>query len=43
AQADSIRAAGLALQQAGIIPAGTDVPAAVDGLIDTAFNPTAAR
>ncbi|MCJ2108673.1 aliphatic sulfonate ABC transporter substrate-binding protein [Methylobacterium sp. E-041] len=39
AQAASIQAAGLALQQAGIIPAGTDVPAAVDGLIDTRFNP----
>jgi sulfonate transport system substrate-binding protein len=38
-QADSIRAAGLALQQAGVIPAGTDVAAAVDGLIDTRFNP----
>ena len=39
AQADSIRAAGVALQQAGVIPAGTDVGAAVDGLIDTQFAP----
>jgi sulfonate transport system substrate-binding protein len=38
-QADSIRAAGVALQQAGVIPAGTDVGAAVDGLIDTQFAP----
>ena len=43
AQADTIRAAGLALQQAGVIPAGTDVAAAVDGLIDAAFNPPPAR
>jgi len=43
AQADSIRAAGLALQQAGVIPAGTDVAAAVDGLIDPQFNPPATR
>ena len=43
AQADSIRAAGIALQQAGIIPADTDVSAAVDGLIDTGFNPAPAR
>jgi sulfonate transport system substrate-binding protein len=39
AQADSIRAAGLALQQAGVVPAGTDVAAAVDALIDTQFAP----
>ncbi|WP_375455840.1 aliphatic sulfonate ABC transporter substrate-binding protein [uncultured Methylobacterium sp.] len=38
-QAAAIRAAGLALQQAGIVPAGTDVAAAVDGLLDPAFNP----
>ncbi|WP_264045391.1 aliphatic sulfonate ABC transporter substrate-binding protein [Methylobacterium flocculans] len=37
-QADSIQAAGLALQQAGVIPAETNVAAAVDGLIDTRFN-----
>ncbi|MDB5647133.1 aliphatic sulfonate ABC transporter substrate-binding protein [Methylobacterium sp.] len=37
-QADSIQAAGLALQQAGVIPAETDVAAAVAGLIDTRFN-----
>ncbi|MGU3359481.1 aliphatic sulfonate ABC transporter substrate-binding protein [Methylobacterium sp. M6A4_1b] len=36
-QAESIRAAGLALQQAGVIPAETDVAAAVDGLIDPRF------
>ncbi|UMY15601.1 aliphatic sulfonate ABC transporter substrate-binding protein [Methylobacterium organophilum] len=42
-QAESIKAAGLALQQAGVIPAGTDVGAAVDGLIDPQFNPPAAR
>ncbi len=39
AQADSIRAAGLALQQAGVVPAETDVAAAVDALIDTQFAP----
>ncbi len=43
AQAESIRAAGLALQQAGVIPASTDVAAAVDGLIDPQFNPAPAR
>lgn len=43
AQAETIRAAGIALQQAGVIPAGTDVAAAVDGLIDTRFNPPPAR
>ncbi len=43
AQADSIRAAGLALQQAGVIPASTDVAAAVEGLIDSGFNPPASR
>ena len=43
AQADSIRAAGLALQQAGVIPASTDVAAAVEGLIDPGFNPPASR
>ena len=43
AQAASIRAAGLALQQAGIIPAATDVAAAVDGLLDPSFNPAPAR
>lgn len=37
-QAESIRAAGLALQQAGVIPAETDVAAAVDGLIDPRFT-----
>lgn len=43
AQAESIRAAGLALQQAGVIPAGTYIAAAVDGLIDPQFNPAPAR
>jgi len=43
AQAESIEAAGLALQQAGVIPAGTDVAAAVSGLLDSGFNPVAAR
>ncbi|MEE7449628.1 sulfonate ABC transporter substrate-binding protein [Methylobacterium radiotolerans] len=43
AQAQSIKAAGAALQQAGIIPAGTDVVAAVDGLLDTRFNPVAGQ
>lgn len=43
AQAETIRAAGIALQQAGVIPAGTDVAAAVDGLIDPQFNPPPAR
>ncbi|WP_375464552.1 aliphatic sulfonate ABC transporter substrate-binding protein [uncultured Methylobacterium sp.] len=43
AQAGSIRAAGLALQQAGLIPTATDVPAAVNGLLDARFNPAPAR
>jgi sulfonate transport system substrate-binding protein len=43
AQAESIGAAGLALQQAGIIPAGTDVAAAVSGLLDARFNPVAGQ
>jgi sulfonate transport system substrate-binding protein len=42
AQIDTILAAGLALQEAGVIPAGTDVRAAVDGLVDRRFA-TAAR
>ncbi|GJE61239.1 aliphatic sulfonate ABC transporter substrate-binding protein [Methylobacterium trifolii] len=42
-QAETIRAAGLALQQAGVIPAATDVAAAVDGLIDPSFNPAPAQ
>ena len=41
-QVDTILAAGLALQQAGVIPAGTDVRAAVDSLVDRHFT-TAAR
>ncbi|MCJ2139882.1 aliphatic sulfonate ABC transporter substrate-binding protein [Methylobacterium sp. E-066] len=43
AQAESIKAAGLALQQAGVIPAATDVTVAVDGLLDSGFNPVATR
>jgi sulfonate transport system substrate-binding protein len=42
AQVDTILAAGLALQEAGVIPAGTDVRAAVDGLVDRRFA-TASR
>ena len=38
-QADAIRAAGVALQQAGVNAADVDVAKAVDGLIDTQFNP----
>ena len=38
-QRQSILAAGLALQQAGVIAAGVDVRAAVDGLIDPSFVP----
>ena len=41
-QADTILAAGLALQEAGVIPADTNVKAAVDNLIDSRFA-TAAR
>jgi sulfonate transport system substrate-binding protein len=41
-QIDTILAAGLALQEAGVIQAGTDVRAAVDGLVDRRFS-TAAR
>jgi sulfonate transport system substrate-binding protein len=41
-QVDTILAAGLALQEAGVIPAGTDVRAAVDSLVDRHFT-TAAR
>ncbi len=41
-QADTILAAGVALQQAGVVPADTDVRAAVDALIDRGFA-TAAR
>jgi len=41
-QIDTILAAGLALQQAGVLPANTDVPAAVDALIDRRFA-TASR
>jgi sulfonate transport system substrate-binding protein len=39
---DTILAAGLALQQAGVIPADKDVRAAVDALIDRRFA-TASR
>jgi sulfonate transport system substrate-binding protein len=41
-QVDTILAAGLALQQAGVIPANADVQAAVDALVDRRFA-TAAR
>ena len=41
-QVDTMLAAGLALQEAGVIPAGTDVRAAVDSLVDRHFT-TAAR
>ena len=41
-QIDTILAAGAALQQAGVIPAGTDVRAAVDALVARRFA-TAAR
>jgi sulfonate transport system substrate-binding protein len=42
-QAEAIRAAGLALQQAGVIAADVDVAKAVEGLIDPAFNPQAGK
>jgi sulfonate transport system substrate-binding protein len=42
-QADTILAAGLALQQAGVIPADTNVQAAVDSLIDRRFATAAAQ
>ncbi len=38
AQVDSIYAAGVALQQAGVLPASVDVRKAVDELIDPRFN-----
>jgi sulfonate transport system substrate-binding protein len=38
-QRDSILAAGLALQQAGVIPANVAVPTVVDSLIDDQFLP----
>ena len=41
-QAGTILAAGLALQEAGVVPAGTDVRAVLDSLIDRRFA-TAAR
>ena len=37
-QADSIYAAGIALQQAGVLPANVDMRRAVDELIDPRFN-----
>jgi sulfonate transport system substrate-binding protein len=37
-QADSILAAGLALQEAGVLPANVDIRKAVDELIDPRFN-----
>jgi sulfonate transport system substrate-binding protein len=36
-QRESILAAGLALQQAGVVPANVDVTATVDALIDDHF------
>jgi sulfonate transport system substrate-binding protein len=41
-QVDTILAAGLALQEAGVLPAATDVRAAVDALIDRQYT-TAAK
>jgi sulfonate transport system substrate-binding protein len=40
-QIDTILAAGLALQEAGIVPAGTDVRAAVNDLVDRRFTTAA--
>jgi sulfonate transport system substrate-binding protein len=40
AQVDSITAAGLALKEAGVLPAATDVKAAVDNLVDRRFAAT---
>jgi sulfonate transport system substrate-binding protein len=37
-QHESILAAGIALQQAGVLPANVDVRKSVDDLIDTSFN-----
>src|SRR5690606_6172779 len=39
-QYDSILAAGLALQQAGVVAANVDVKKVLEALIDTRFNPT---
>src|SRR5262249_59841491 len=40
-QRESILAAGLALQQAEVIPANVDVKAVLDSLLDDGFTPTA--
>jgi sulfonate transport system substrate-binding protein len=40
AQVDGITAAGLALKEAGVLPASTDVKAAVDALLDRRFAAT---
>lgn len=40
AQIDGITAAGLALKEAGVLPASTDVKAAVDALLDRRFAAT---
>ena len=40
AQVDTITAAGLALKEAGVLPAATDVKAAVDSLVDRRFAAT---
>jgi sulfonate transport system substrate-binding protein len=37
-QRESIVAAGVALQQAGVVPAGVNVSAAVDALLDESFT-----
>ena len=42
-QRDAILAAGKALQKAGIIPETTDVPAALDALIDPEFQSASAK
>jgi sulfonate transport system substrate-binding protein len=43
AQRQSILAAGLALKDAGVLPATTDVKAALDGLIDVSFQAASAQ
>ncbi|MCG7393345.1 aliphatic sulfonate ABC transporter substrate-binding protein [Microvirga sp. ACRRW] len=42
-QADTILAAGIALQQAGVVPADTNVKATVDALIDRQFATASAQ
>lgn len=43
AQADTITAAGLALQQAGVLPADANIKAVVDNLLDRRFPAAAAK